>query len=77
MHHTFCHHCLLNICKSAMPMNCHKSHIELYMSKQVDQYVRLVLRIEQCYGIDMCLGGLCVCMSHMYQLNQRRKLQMI
>jgi len=45
------HHCLLNICKSAMLMNCHKSHIELYVSKQVDQYVRLM---EQCYGMDMC-----------------------
>ena len=54
MHHTFCHHCLLHICKSAMMMNCHISHIELYVSKQVDEYVRLMLRIEQCYGMDMC-----------------------
>lgn len=54
MHHTFCHHCLLNICKSAMLMNCHKSHIELYVSKQVDHYIRLMLRSEQCCGMDMC-----------------------
>jgi len=52
MHHTFCHHCILNVCKSAMLMNCHKSHIELYVSKQVNQYVRLRLKIEQCYGMD-------------------------
>jgi len=37
-----------------MMMNCHISHIELYVSKQVDEYVRLMLRIEQCYGMDMC-----------------------